>query len=68
MNCPYCKQEMEAGYLSAGGYRVFWTNKMRRFTNWRLKGDVILPTTGQFSDPAPSAWHCSKCQKVIVDY
>ena len=68
MKCPFCQQEMELGYLSAAGYRVLWTNQSRRFTNWRHKGDVVLPTTGQLSAPRPSAWHCSRCQRVIVEY
>ena len=58
---------MREGYVSAGGYRILWTPKDRRFSAWPQEGDVVLQKTS-FTGKSIPACLCETCRKVILSY
>ena len=67
MECPFCGQEMEAGFLqSTGGGAVFWTEKPKAFSTL-LNPDIIGEHDWIHGFSAP-ALRCTVCRKIIVAY
>lgn len=67
MNCPQCGKPMREGFVSAGGYRILWTPKDRRFSAWSGEGDVVLQKLSLAGKTIP-AHLCETCRKVILSY
>ncbi len=66
MLCPYCKEEMEKGFLQAGNILV-WVKKRHYLSLLPRKDEIVLDKnylTGVF---LPS-WLCRNCKKVITEY
>ncbi|EDN00569.1 hypothetical protein BACCAP_01335 [Pseudoflavonifractor capillosus ATCC 29799] len=58
---------MREGYVSAGGYRILWTPKERRFSLWPQAEDVVLKRMS-FTGEGTPACLCETCRKVILSY
>lgn len=67
MNCPQCGKPMREGYVSAGGYRILWTPKERRFSACPQAEDVVLQKMS-FTGKTIPACLCETCRKVILSY
>lgn len=70
MQCPYCGEEMELGYIQCRD-GVFWRKEMGLFAALPPSGStsVSLATEcGPFSGAAAEAFCCTKCKKIIIDY
>ena len=64
MKCPYCDQEMIAGYIQSQR-KVYFTREKRRLLP--SGGDTVL-TRHNLMLPIARAYQCGACRKVIVDY
>lgn len=69
MNCPYCENEMIAGYICCRD-GVFWTEEapLVAALSGFSKNAVSLWDATTDSERAVRAYNCDKCRKVIVDY
>ena len=71
MECPYCKKEMELGYIQCRD-RLFWTPKKHYFdiiTAAFSNNNTDLTNGGNdFLRYAVYAYKCSECSKIIIDY
>lgn len=70
MKCPYCGEEMELGYIQCRD-QIIWDTKKRAVAALpSLRDDAVLLKSGEgpFSGASVSAYHCRKCQKIIIDY
>ena len=68
MKCPYCQKEMEQGYIQCRD-GVNWTPKKQLVAALSCfgKGSISLEN-GAGRNSAVYAYHCSDCEKVIIDY
>ena len=72
MQCPYCKQDMEAGLIQSPR-EIAWIkgNKKRRTAARFHEGSVVLSAMDietYFDGNAVRAYLCRDCRKVIIDY
>lgn len=69
MKCPYCKQEMELGYIQCRD-GVQWTSKkvFAAALSQFAKDSVSLENGAGRNNTAVYANKCSTCKKVIIDY
>ena len=66
MNCPYCQQQMESGYLSSRS-PVFWSETVSGFPIPSRREDVLLG--GKLGLVVrPQAFLCRNCKTVITQY
>lgn len=75
MNCPYCNDDMEHGYIEGGETEMNWKpNKTGplTFENAKFhKGAVVLSPCSMktlFSKNRVEAYICKKCKKIIISY
>jgi len=71
MNCPYCSNEMQQGYVQCRD-DVAWTPKRQpvaAFSNWG-KGAIELGNDDDCIRPSSSAiaYNCPSCKVVIIPY
>lgn len=66
MDCPYCNQEMEQGFLQ-GRQRVAWVKKRHKLTLLPKPGEILLENNA-FKDFLFSAWICKGCKIILLDY
>ena len=67
MKCPLCGGRMLRGHLSAGRYRIIWTEKPRRLAGWREPGDLEVEPLRRFSDRLQNtADRCLLCGVILV--
>ncbi len=66
MNCPYCNQEMENGFLQTGN-KIAWTKKIHKFSLLHKEGEVMLENNVFKAINFP-AYICNNCKKVLLDY
>ena len=66
MECPYCKNEMIAGYVQSFDHIYFNRGKKARFL---ASGDLKSKSLTRFSLRAPNvkAYLCENCEKIIID-
>ena len=74
--CPQCGETMEHGILYCGGRSICWMPFEANYAEDRWKvnrkewfyiNDLALTANGA-AEHYPTAYHCSKCKKIIVDY
>ncbi len=68
--CPYCGREMASGYVQCRD-GVFWCEKKRAVAAIPplFQHSVRLaPSSGPFDGGAAEAYHCTACQKIVIDY
>ncbi len=66
MLCPYCKAEMEKGFLQGGNILV-WVRKKHYLSLLPKEGEVLLDRNYLTGSAVPS-WICKQCKKVIAEY
>ena len=67
MLCPWCNQEMTAGFLMSSRPVIFGP-EARETVLWpRREGEVKL-TKRFWTMPRTPAWHCARCRRVVVEY
>lgn len=68
MECPYCRQKMERGYLDGDGRRsVRWHEEGKKLSiSDKLAGTGVVakPSFGLFRIPGA---YCKKCRKLVID-
>ena len=69
MECPYCNQEMRAGYIATGGNGTAWVDNENNAENfWGMPNRVPLFKGGWASEElGPAAWYCADCRKIVMD-
>ena len=66
MNCPFCGQEMEQGFVQSGT-RILWTKKIHKISLLPKDGDVLLLKSVLRPSAIP-ACICKVCKKIVMDY
>ena len=67
MECPFCGQELETGFLqSNGGSAVYWAKKPKMFSTL-LNPDIIGEHDWLHGFSAPAS-RCTQCRKIIINY
>ena len=67
MRCPYCKKEMEYGFVQSSKEIIFSDDKRKSPFVGPRDGDIRL-TSGFWAPATCKAWHCPECRKVIIEY
>ena len=69
MRCPYCGCEMTKGVVQSAR-QIFFTTKAHKiwFAPDTVVGDEILLSSRNWTRPTCVAYHCGRCQKVLIDY
>lgn len=69
MECPYCNQEMRAGYIATGGNGTAWVDNENNAENfWGMPNRLPLFKGGWASEGlGPAAWYCADCRKIVMD-
>lgn len=69
MTCPYCKQEMQRGYMGGVRYQLWWIpeGKKERETLLGKKAGIALNKTSVIQNNKVEAYYCPNCKKVIID-
>ena len=66
MNCPFCKQDMEYGFVQVGS-RAVWVRKKHLVSLLPKKGEVEL-CRNLMGYAAVPAHICKACKQVLMDY
>ena len=70
MKCPYCKKEMELGFIQSQ-QEISWKKGDKKPLMGRAQfheGSVILSKLSFLKGSAVTAFLCRECKKVIIDY
>jgi hypothetical protein len=71
MICPYCENEMYLGCIEADGRQsIIWVeeNKKRNILSKFMEKDcIVLDEARLFVNCEVSAYHCERCEKIIID-
>ena len=67
MNCPYCNNEMELGYIQCRD-GITWTPKKQLIAALSVFGKDSMPLNNSNSHNTVYAYKCATCRKVIIDY
>lgn len=69
MECPYCNQEMRAGYIATGGSGTAWVDNENNEENfWGMPNRLPLFKGGWAGEGlGPAAWYCADCRKIVMD-
>lgn len=70
MKCPYCKKEMELGFIQSP-QEISWKKGDKKPLMGRAQfheGSVILSKLSFLKGSAVTAFLCRECKKVIIDY
>jgi len=67
MKCPCCGSEMIKGYVVSARRILFSTEDNECLFDIKSKEDVVL-SSHNWTGPTCIAYHCDKCQKVVIDY
>lgn len=69
MKCPCCGNEMTKGIVQSAR-QIFFTTKEHK--NWFIPdvegSDETVLSSHNWTKPTCTAYHCSDCKKVIIDY
>ena len=64
--CPLCGSILDEGHLTAGGYRITWTRKARRFSNMVDAGDVKIEPHSLTGALHNTALRCRGCGMIFL--
>lgn len=71
MICPYCKIEMNPGFIEADGRQsVVWVEENKRrsiFSKIMERDCIVLDDARLFVNCEVVAYHCENCKKIIID-
>ncbi|SCY56811.1 PF20097 family protein [Alkaliphilus peptidifermentans] len=63
LECPYCKSQLEEGFIYSSGYSFKWYNEgMGFFKKYTVFGGEILSDS-----PKVKCNRCKECKKIIID-
>ena len=66
MNCPYCGQAMEIGYLRGErGYSLLWTDDPFKMTDIAFGNDLRLCRVTDIDKP--KAHLCRACRRIVLE-
>ena len=66
MNCPFCQQGMEPGFVQVGS-RAVWVHKKHLVSLLPKRGEVEL-CRNLMGYAAVPAYICKSCKRVLMDY
>ena len=66
MQCPFCKEEMEKGFLQ-GGSMMVWVKK-KHYISMLPKDGEVLRSRDYWTGVALPSWICKQCRRVITEY
>ena len=66
MECPYCKKEMEKGYILSGSQIHWYPEGMEIGFYPEEEGAVRLGTGGWVTSATAESWYCAACRTVIT--
>ena len=69
MNCPYCQEEMQEGYIPDGNAPVHWIPAGKRQAVFRFavaKDAVVLRCTSGLTGYRAEAHFCPKCRIILA--
>ena len=66
MKCPICGGNLERGHLNAGGYRIIWTEQVRRWSSLRGPGDRMVEPFHISGKLKNTADRCLQCGMIFV--
>lgn len=70
MKCPCCGKEMINGVVQSAR-QVFFTTQAHKFwfsPDTKRSDEVLLCSDNWISPTSCTAYHCSECKKVVIDY
>ncbi len=70
MNCPYCKQEMEEGYIQSLD-NVSWNCKEKRIgvlASFGIESIKLTSSKGPLKGNTGKAFKCNKCKIILMKY
>ena len=68
MKCPYCDKEMISGVVQSGR-QIFFTTQPHKYSFIPdTENKEIILTSHNWTKPTCTAYLCSACKKVIIDY
>ena len=69
MKCPSCGNKMTIGVVQAARW-IYFTTRAHKFffrPNTSNEEEVLL-SSHNWTRPTCTAYHCSRCKKVVIDY
>ncbi len=73
MQCPYCKEEMQPGYIDSD-HIICWIPESERsqadaqmWKSSKTSNSVVLGNYHLFRKATVIAYYCRNCNKVIID-
>ena len=66
MNCPYCNEEMEKGYVENSGIELQWSKKLHRTRLGMLMSEDTVDIADELY--AATAYICKKCEMIVIPY
>lgn len=70
MECPYCKEEMNEGFIYSGKNDICWTpidKKSNFIINHPNKDQILLAKLNFFKGCKIKVFRCNKCQVDIIN-
>ena len=69
MNCPYCSEEMEKGYIDQTDFRfpLAWY-PAKRETGFFISTKRDIKLTSVLESGSVIAYHCARCKKFIIEH
>ncbi|MGI6224763.1 MAG: PF20097 family protein [Peptococcales bacterium] len=74
MNCPYCNEEMEKGFLHASSSAgMYWLKEgdsiiLNTAKSIKKNNGILLCKPSMFGPAKSMAYICKQCQKIIIDF
>ena len=72
MKCPYCNQEMEAGFLTSDARCIAWRRERHEpglvSRNDRNSGVQFSQERRLGAAVVENAYCCAACRKIVIDY
>lgn len=65
MNCPYCRQEMEKGYITSDARYMAWRKERYESAVVGKNGSGFQLSWG--ASAVSGAYCCTSCRKIVID-
>ncbi len=70
MNCPYCRQTLESGFIYGDRYKMKWLEETKKlFLGIFALGSRVIQYENRnlFGRPKIKSYLCPNCNKMIID-